>query len=165
MKVRYALRVNPREAPRRLPRNRAIDGPALVVVGIDGSATAWRAFAWACGHARRERCDVLCVYVSTNRSWISLVPAGDAAALVADSAEYAAEDIRGELMRTARSFDVAARFEHRCGDPAQELIRVAQEHGADLMIIGASAQPLHKVAGSLASRLLRCRHIPVVVVP
>ena len=31
------------------------DGPALVVVGVDGSATGWHAFAWACGHARSQR--------------------------------------------------------------------------------------------------------------
>jgi nucleotide-binding universal stress UspA family protein len=157
--------VNPREAPRPLSGPHAVDGPALVVVGVDGSATAWRAFAWACGHARRAGCAMVCVYVTTRRSWDSFLPYCEAAVLLADSARCAADELRVELTDAAREFGVPVHFEHRFGDPAHELVRAAQEHGADLMVVGASARALHRVAGSLASRLARGRHIPVVVVP
>src|SRR4051795_3525187 len=82
----YAFRVDPREAPRSHSAPHTVDGPALVVVGVDGSATAWRAFAWACGHARRAGCALLCVYVSTRGFWDSLVPWGQAGMLLTTGA-------------------------------------------------------------------------------
>jgi nucleotide-binding universal stress UspA family protein len=108
---------------------------------------------------------MVCVYVSSRQYWASLIPCSEAAALLAESARCAADEVRVELAATARAFDVSARFEHRFGDPAHELMRAAQEYGADLMVVGASARALHFVAGSLGSRLARNRHIPVVVVP
>jgi nucleotide-binding universal stress UspA family protein len=156
--------VDPREAPGSRSARHAVDGPALMVVGVDGSATAWRAFAWACGHARRAGCTLLCVYVSRCGFWDALVPMSQAA-LLRDTGAQCAAEIRAELTEAARAFGVPVRFEHRFGDPAQELVRVAHDRGADLVVVGASAHVLHRVAGSLPGRLARSRHVPVVVVP
>jgi nucleotide-binding universal stress UspA family protein len=159
--------VSPRETPGPDAITRTADGPSLVVVGFDGSDTSWHALAWACGHARRARCPVLAVYVSTNRYWDRVVPVGDAAAALAEAATEAADQLRREITQMASGcgFPVNVSFVHRQGDPARELMLVAREHGADLLVVGTSAHPLHRVAGSLPGRLARCRQIPVVVVP
>ncbi len=150
--------VSPREAPRPDAAPKA-DGPSLVAVGIDGSDTAWRALAWACGHARRAGCPVLAVYVSTSGYWdrvaVAFSTAGDAAAQL----------IRAEVEQMAAGFGMRVSFVHRHGDPARELVTAAREHGADLLVVGTSAQLLHRVAGSLPGKLARCRELPLVVVP
>ena|SRR5690242_6899050 len=156
--------VSPREAPRPDAATRA-DGPSLVVVGIDGSDSAWHALAWACGHARRARCPVLAVYVTTSGYWDRMVPVGEASVALAEAAATTAAQLRAEIDRTSASYGVPVRFEHRYGDPARELMTAARELSADLLVVGTSDQLVHRVAGALSGRLARCRQVPVVVVP
>jgi nucleotide-binding universal stress UspA family protein len=156
--------VSPREAPRPDAASKA-DGPSLVVVGIDGSNTAWRALAWACGHARRAGCPVLAVYVSTSGYWDRVVPNADATGAATTAADAAARLLRAEVEQTAAGFGMRVGFVYRHGDPARELVTAAREHGADLLVVGTSAQLLHRVAGSLPGKLARCREMPLVVVP
>src|SRR5690242_21824747 len=117
--------VSPREAPRPDAARRA-DGPSLVVVGIDGSDTAWRALAWACGHARRAGCPVLAVYVSTS-GYRDRVGQGADATVTAT-----ARQLRAEINQMAAGFGMRVGFVHQHGDPARELVTTAREHGADL---------------------------------
>jgi nucleotide-binding universal stress UspA family protein len=156
--------VSPREAPRPDAAPKA-DGPSLVAVGIDGSDTAWHALAWACGHARRAGCPVLAVYVSTSGYWDRVIPNADASVAAATAADAAAQQLRAEVEQTTAGFGVRVNFVHRHGDPARELVTAAREHGADLLVVGTSAQLLHRVAGSLPGKLARCREMPLVVVP
>jgi nucleotide-binding universal stress UspA family protein len=152
-------------SPREAPRPRAVpraDGPSLVVVGIDGSDTAWHALAWACGHARRAGCPVLAVYVSTS-GYRDRVGQGTDATAAATTA--AARQLRAEINQMAAGFGMRVGFVHRHGDPARELVTTAREHGADLLVVGTSSQLLHRVAGSLPGKLARCREMPLVVVP
>jgi nucleotide-binding universal stress UspA family protein len=158
------LMVSPREVPRPRVAPRA-DGPSLVVVGIDGSDTAWHALAWACGHARRAGCPVLAVYVSTTGYWDRVVPGADATVPVATAADAAAQQLRAEIRQVASGFGMRVGFVHRHGDPARELVTAAREHGADLLVVGTSSQLVHRVAGSLPGKLARCRETPLVVVP
>jgi nucleotide-binding universal stress UspA family protein len=53
----------------------------------------------------------------------------------------------------------------RDGDPARELLAVAEHLCADALVVGASAHAGHRLIGSLASRLVRSRRIPITVVP
>jgi nucleotide-binding universal stress UspA family protein len=46
-----------------------------------------------------------------------------------------------------------------------ELHRIAREICADAIVVGASTKPGHRLAGSLALRLVRARKWPVTVVP
>ncbi|WP_213451719.1 universal stress protein [Rhizomonospora bruguierae] len=155
-----------REAPGPVPAPRRADGPGLVMAGVDGTPGGWRAFAWACGQARRSGCPVLAVHVSGTRYWAPVVASGEAAAtLLVETPVRVAEQLREETDRMARDFGVRARFQHRYGDPARELIAAARENTADLVVVGASAQPLHRIAGALPNRLARCRCVPLVVVP
>jgi len=53
----------------------------------------------------------------------------------------------------------------RQGDPLTVLADVAKETRADAVIVGSSASVGHRIAGSLAVRLVRAGRWPVTVVP
>jgi nucleotide-binding universal stress UspA family protein len=53
----------------------------------------------------------------------------------------------------------------RRGDPFGQLSQVATWMRADAVIVGRSRSPLHRIAGSVAHRLVRCGRWPVTVVP
>jgi nucleotide-binding universal stress UspA family protein len=143
----------------------AADGPSLVVVGVDGSDSAWRAFAWSLGHARRSRCPVLAIYVSAGMFMDALMPSLPLDESVVLARRELADEIGTEIGRMAAELRVDVRFEHRDGDPARVLLAAAEECGADMLVLGASMQGLHRIAGSLPGRLVRCRRLPVVVIP
>ncbi|MGC9666149.1 universal stress protein [Planosporangium sp. 12N6] len=142
-----------------------VDGPSLVVVGVDASPSAWRAFAWACGHARRSRCPLLAIFAS-GPSYLEVLAADPSAAEAreAAAAEVAA-DISTQVQHAAENLGVAVRFEHHHGDPASVLLTIARDRAADLLVLGASAQGVHRIAGGLPGKLVRCRRLPVVVIP
>jgi nucleotide-binding universal stress UspA family protein len=60
--------------------------------------------------------------------------------------------------------DVDLVFIHACGDPARELLRVAEAVNAAAIAVGKSAKVLHRVAGSLGRRLLANGWAPIIVV-
>jgi nucleotide-binding universal stress UspA family protein len=51
------------------------------------------------------------------------------------------------------------------GSPARELAAVAARYSADALVIGASGQRWHHLAGSVSGWLARHAQCPVVVVP
>jgi nucleotide-binding universal stress UspA family protein len=53
----------------------------------------------------------------------------------------------------------------RTGDPYQVLSAVAHEVRADSVVVGSSTSIGHRIAGSLAVRLVRNARWPVTVVP
>jgi nucleotide-binding universal stress UspA family protein len=148
-----------------VPAGPPTDGPALVVVGVDGSAPAWRAFWWTIGHARRARCPVLAVFVATSTFTASLVTYGDRDGHIARAVAELAEQVREQVTAAAAEAGVALRFVHLRGEPATELTACAREHAADLIVVGAPGQLIHRVVGSRTASLIRRREIPVVVIP
>jgi len=145
-------------------------GCAAVVVGLDGSQTSWDAFWWACGEARRLGGRTVAVYVS---------PGGDAALAALASAvgvtvcDYAAVEacaagqassLAGQLRRSLGDDGPEVTFVHASGDPARELLRVAEVVHADMIVVGRSTKARHHVAGSLGRYLIARRGAPVVVV-
>ena len=90
------------------------------------------------------------------------------AGIVAAEAE-AQKDLEDEVWAQIAS-DVAAwgcgaRVVIRNGSPLAELRKVAEQSGADTIIVGASQGLGHRLFGSLGRRLLRCKPCPVTVVP
>ena len=143
---------------------------AVVVAGLDGSETSWAAFWWACGEARRLDGRLVAVFVSSctdacmaaMASTAAGVAAGDYAA-VEQAAAAEARSLRAEVQaRGSDGLDVA--FVHARGDPARELLRVAGEVGADLIVVGRSMKARHQIAGSLGRCLIGRHRSPIVVV-
>jgi nucleotide-binding universal stress UspA family protein len=143
------------------------DGPHTIIVGVDGSETSLRAAAYAAGLARRQHTRLVVVY-ARNAPGTLLILADHTG--LATRAELEIQDqieaqLRTELSRQARVWEVDARLEVRQGDPLTVLTEVADEVRADAVIVGSSRSVGHRIAGSLAVRLVRCGRWPVTVVP
>jgi len=133
------------------------DGPGAIVVGVDGSPTSMRAAAYAAGLARRQHTRLIAVYArSTPTTLITL-------------ADHSGMAMNADLVRQLRSeidaWGADTELIVRQGDPLSVLSEVAKQTRADAVIVGSSASVGHRIAGSLAIRLVRCGKWPVTVVP
>jgi nucleotide-binding universal stress UspA family protein len=142
----------------------------VAVVGFDGSDTSWDALWWACGETERLCGGAVAVFVSpssnTSMFVASVVLAGapcDYATLDKVATDQA-EQLRQQVERYAADHDIRVRFVHARGDATTELLRIAAEHHADLIVVGRSMKSRHHIAGSLGGRLIGKRNAPVVVV-
>ncbi|SNY60881.1 universal stress protein [Paractinoplanes atraurantiacus] len=140
---------------------------SAILVGVDGSTSSLRAAAYAAGLARRQRCRLIAVYVRKGPP--TMIPLGDDSGAAAATAIEAQDEIERELRAAFRDhvpqLDIEASFQVRTGEPYAELIAAAKEARADAVIVGKSAKVLHRIAGSLAVKLVRCGRWPVTVVP
>lgn len=139
-----------------------------VVIGLDGSDSSWDAFWWGCGEARRLNRGAAAVLVSPT------IDAGTGLALtigcfcdcedIDRRATEQAIELEGEVHRHATEQGLDVVFVQARGDPAQELLRVAEAVQSDLIVVGRSTRALHHVAGSLGRRLIGKSKAPVVAV-
>lgn len=144
------------------------DGPGAIVVGVDGTPTSLRALAYAAGLARRQRAELIAVYVrSPMRAPVALSGWVDAGIVTAEAqAQHDAEaEVWAQIADDADAWGTGARIVVRNGNPLHELRKVAEQSGADTIIVGASAGLGHRLFGSLGNRLLRRRPCPVTIVP
>jgi nucleotide-binding universal stress UspA family protein len=140
-----------------------VGGPQVIVAGVDGSPTSLRAGAYAAGLARRQRCRLVVVHVATAPTLAYLSP--DVTAAARDAARQATEEIREEVLASAARLGIDVEFRAGEGDPFTVLCRVATEVRADLVVVGASSRLGHRIAGSVAIRLVKTGRWPVTVVP
>lgn len=143
------------------------DGPRTILVGVDGSETSLRAAAYAAGLARRQHTRLVAVYARGHPG--GLLTLADHTGL-ATRAELETQDrieaqLRTELGRQAGIWGVDARLEVRQGDPLGVLTEMAEQERADAVIVGSSRSVGHRIAGSLAVKLIRYGRWPVTVVP
>jgi nucleotide-binding universal stress UspA family protein len=140
------------------------DGPSTLVVGLDGSDTAWRAVHYAVGQARRQRSRVVAVYAERTPSFVEAqVGAAIAAAEEADT-RYR-QELRTEVEQLGRDHGVPVQLVVMTADPVLALAKVADEVRADAIVVGASEQAGHRLFGSVAVRIVRAGNWPVTVVP
>ncbi|MGH3303152.1 MAG: universal stress protein [Streptosporangiaceae bacterium] len=118
------------------------DGPKVIVAGLDGSRTSWRAVSYANGLARRQRSRVTVVYVASPGALAAAT--ADAGAAMAQVREEAGADLREQVERLAQERGVDTSFVLVHGDPFTELRRVAQEVRADALVVGASEHAGHR---------------------
>jgi len=143
------------------------DGPHAILVGVDGSETSLRAAAYAAGLARRQRTKLVAVYVRTQPAALLSIAdrVGVASTEVIDAQDEVEAQLREALRTQTAIWDLDADLIVRSGDPMVVLSEVAKEVRADAVIVGSSASFGHRIAGSLAVRLVRARRWPVTVVP
>ncbi|WP_329310358.1 universal stress protein [Streptomyces sp. NBC_01262] len=149
-------------APARFERG--TDGPKVIVTGIDGSESSWRAASYAAGLARRQNALLAIVYIQP------LISAGAAfGAPVAETTGEIAEQLIDEIRRGAKQvegvFQLRWEFHTFPGDPFAGLAKAADELKADAVVVGASEQAGHRIVGSVAVRLVKAGRWPVTVVP
>jgi nucleotide-binding universal stress UspA family protein len=139
------------------------DGPARILVGVDGSETSMRAGAYAAGLARRQGSHLIVVFVAPTGG-IAAGMAATAGALM-QAHEQTAADIEAQIAQNLDRIGVPTSFVRRRGNPYLELVHVAEHLRVDAIVVGASTRSGHLLVGSLAGRLVRDAKWPVTVVP
>jgi nucleotide-binding universal stress UspA family protein len=144
---------------------RGTDGPKVIVAGVDGSESSWRAAAYAAGLARRQGSLLALVYIQP----VSLAGTAGLAVPMAEVTSQVAEEIvrhvREATERLGEDFHLRWEFHTFSGDPFSGLARAADELRADAVVVGASERAGHRIVGSLAVRLVKAARWPVTVVP
>jgi nucleotide-binding universal stress UspA family protein len=143
---------------------RGTDGPKVIVAGIDGSDSSWRAAAYAAGMARRQNALLALVYVQP------YLPGGAALGVPVSEADtgIAAQlvaEVRASVERLRGTFQVRWEFHTFRGDPFGGLAAAADQLTADAVVVGASERAGHRLVGSVAVRLVKAGKWPVTVVP
>lgn len=144
--------------PRRDPSARAI------LVGVDGSDTAMRAAAFAFGMARRQGGRLIVAFVACHSALAALGP-GVAAVVEHEAMVALHAELREQMRAAAEELDVPVTFLKTFGDPYTTLRDAADRCQADTVVVGASQKAGHRFAGSVATKLIRAGHWPVLVVP
>ena len=144
--------------PRPRPSSRTI------MVGLDGSDTAMRAAASAFGLARRQGARLVVTFVACHSSLAALSPAV-ASVFEHEAIAHLHAELRDQVSQLAEELDVPVTFVKAFGDPLTVLRDSADQCQADMVVVGASQQAGHRFAGSVATRLIRSGHWPVLVVP
>lgn len=139
------------------------DGPASILVAVDGSDTSMRAGAYAAGLARRQHAKLICLYVRSGRALASLNPA--LAGPLRQAHDAMVEELRETIENNARRLGIDVELIERTGNPAAEIARVADQLAVDAVVVGASTQAGHRFVGSIAGHLVRIARWPVTVVP
>ena len=141
------------------------DGPAVIVVGVDGSESSMRAAAYAAGLARRQGSLLAIVYIQP----IGTLGGADVGAAVAQAGREAAADleeqIRSSVQRIGPNPAIRWEFHTAQGDAYGGIVEHADRLKADAVVIGASEKAGHRILGSVAVRLVKTGRWPVTVVP
>lgn len=135
-----------------------------VLVGVDGSDTAMRAAAFAFGVARRQDARLVVTFVASHSSLGALSPAV-ASAFEHEAIANLCAELREQMRSAAEELEVPVTFVKSFGDPYTTLREAADRCQADMVVVGASQQAGHRFAGSVATKLIRSGHWPVLVVP
>ncbi|MET4049073.1 MULTISPECIES: universal stress protein [unclassified Rhodococcus (in: high G+C Gram-positive bacteria)] len=139
-----------------------VDGPKAILVGIDGSDSAWRAAAYAAGLARRQDSLLVLAYVQQlfTTGW------GQTGIPLVETGKQIAEELLAYIKEsTTRMESIRWEFRTAQGDPYSGLVAIADELRVDAIVVGASEHAGHRIFGSVAVRLVKSGRWPVTVVP
>lgn len=135
-----------------------------ILVGVDGSDTAMRAAAYAFGMARRQDCRLIVAFVACH-SVMAALGSAIASAAVHDAMVQLHAELREQVRSGAEELGVPVTFVKTYGDPYIALRDAADQCHVDTVVVGASQKAGHRFAGSVATKLIRAGHWPVLVVP
>lgn len=111
--------------------------------------------------------DLVCVAVDESSV---REPSGAVVPVDPDGGSPVDDDLRDAVSAALADSPVRWRLERTAGDPATELARLAAEHGAALVVVGARRPGVrgwatHLVGGTVAGHLIHDQPRPVVVLP
>lgn len=136
----------------------------VIVVGIDGSRGSDEAVRWVAQHGPALDASVTAVHV------LSRVDLWDLAAMQIDTAPILAkrrEQLRVEWTEPLRAAGMRVTSRLLRGDPAMELLKLADQREADLLVIGGKRHTALRdiVLGGTAHKVVNHSNRPVVLVP
>lgn len=153
-----------------LPRP-AASGPVIAGV-VPGQSS--RVVREAARYAALAHAELLVVHVDTTRFMAFEDPDGYVHSTTADiagaAAKAALDDVRAAAEKVLAGHDVTWSARQEIGDPALALIRLADETGASLLVVGTRKRGIGEsvrefLTGSVAARLSHRQRRPVLVVP
>jgi nucleotide-binding universal stress UspA family protein len=132
-----------------------------IVVGLDGSEQAAHALRWAVGLADSFDAEVLAVHALEAKE----APRPPGVEPLPDRERRA--EMLDEWCEPARAAGVTVATEVVAGDPRDVLVDLADERGADLLVVGSHGQgPVARLLiGSTAAGVAQRAELPVAVVP
>lgn len=135
---------------------------AKVLVGYDGSPQADRAFSLALELARTTGATVTAVSVVRPPEFAESV---EATTLIERATEYYEESFT-DLRSRAKDAEVTLVCEVRVGHPADWVVRLARERGAELIVVGhrGKSRVEEWLLGSVSKRVLSYAPCHVLVV-
>jgi nucleotide-binding universal stress UspA family protein len=134
-----------------------------VLVAVNGSRTSLRAADYALGAARRAGTAVVGVFVRESNAVAISAPA--AWVYAEHTQDQLVEEMRDYITQRARELGLEYGFVELSGSPARQIRQLADELLASAVVVGASERFAHRFYGSLAVRLARAAHQPVIIVP
>jgi nucleotide-binding universal stress UspA family protein len=138
------------------------DGPATILVGVDGTDTSLRAAAYAAGLVRRQNAKLVVLYVRQ----VGIAATNPQAYVgMREVHESTARDLKADAREGAERLGIDISFVEREGNPFKAMVKLAEELKVDALVVGASTQAGHRLIGSLAVHLVKLARWPVTVVP
>jgi nucleotide-binding universal stress UspA family protein len=142
--------------------------PRVLLVAIDFSALSRRGLAWALDSARHVPCHLHTVHV-VERRWRLADLRADLDAIRAELVDVhdAAVAELAPLVSESERVHVGSLHEHvALGSPADEIVALASELGAELIVVGNhGGDAMHRLlTGSVAAKVVRDAPCPVLVV-
>src|ERR1051326_3762410 len=142
-----------------------------ILVAVDRSAPSDRALRVAVELAEQLHARIGALHViDSSRAFVPALGSGDRAVLTSDNALLASLKRAGELMldEACGLVPEALMVERMCrvGDPAEMIISMADEWGADLIAVGSDSRGrlAHFLLGSAADAVVRRSTCPVITV-
>jgi nucleotide-binding universal stress UspA family protein len=139
----------------------------LYLVGVDGSSPSSEAAAYAFGLAAQTHARLRVVTVEDIGLMRAEAVAASGMQTLVPGFEQLARDTIAMVTRQAAAAGAAAEFAVLpLGEPAAAIVREAQACGASLIIVGSHGRTgiSRALVGSVAERVVRHAHCPVLVV-
>ncbi len=133
------------------PETRPMDRMQNVVIALEATPAKARSLGRVISVAAAADLDIVVVHVDDEQSIPSF----------SDQEAHETRAYADEFLARFLPGAGPARLELRVGDPADEIIRLAQERPVDLLALGWPRDPGR---GAVARRILRHSHVPVLLV-
>jgi nucleotide-binding universal stress UspA family protein len=135
-----------------------------ILVGYDGSEGAQRALSAACELAQLAQAEVWALAVLEH-----LPKYAASVGEIEELTEQGRQELRAELARAqerALARDVGLQVDQVAGQPAQAIVRYAEQHAVDLIVLGHSGHSgiWGAFLGTTADKAMRHAHCSVLVV-
>jgi len=135
---------------------------STIVVAIDFSEMSRFALDYATTHAKKTGARVLIVHVLA-------VPSGEQGeGMLHSGVDQETPQTAERRLKAIKSTEEDVQFEHRLvrGEPAKEILRVAQEENAEFIVLGTHGRTglMRVLMGSVAEQVVRDATCPVMTV-
>lgn len=141
--------------------------PAVIIVGVDGSAQSLRAAQLGADMARGSGTLHLVAVVRPPEGWWGIVGSPPTATALAEALERAQREVLDVVIASTDLDAVVYEAVEEVGDPGHVLVNYAGSTNADLLIVGRRGANLleRMVMGSVTGHVVNDSPCPVVVVP